>query len=104
MKKELTLADVNFLPQERLITEKEIFKEFREHIVLFNCENDTEWMPLGYTGRLLATLYVGRREEMLVDIGYDLIFDYTQELWEKGNGFVSKFYYVFPEDEDNIYS
>ncbi|MCL1986941.1 MAG: hypothetical protein FWG64_03095 [Firmicutes bacterium] len=38
MKKELTLADINFLPQERLITEKEIFKEFREHIALLKVE------------------------------------------------------------------
>ncbi|MCL1986939.1 MAG: hypothetical protein FWG64_03085 [Firmicutes bacterium] len=103
MKKELTLADVNFLPQERLITEKEIFKEFREHIVLFNCTNRDDWQPLGYTGKLVATLYVGRREEMLVDSGRDLIDSYVESLWDKEIEFVSKSYYVFPEDEDDIY-
>ncbi|MCL2016124.1 MAG: hypothetical protein FWG68_07770 [Defluviitaleaceae bacterium] len=103
MKKELTLADVNFLPQERLITEKEIFKEFREHIVLLKRGDDFARKHFGYAGKLVATLYVGRREEMLLDGGHDVIYDYMDDLWDNGKGFVFSTYYVFPEDEDGMY-
>jgi len=96
MKKELTFADITF-HEEKLITEDELFDRFEHHYILLRWEEGFERNYPEYLGWLVASAPAG--DEYNYGAGADVLDDYMEELWAKGEGFVYSVDYTFPPSE-----
>ena len=96
MKKELTFADITFHNGEE-VTEDELFDRFEHHYILLRLEEGVIRDCAGYWGNLIATAPAG--DEYNYGAGADVLDDYMEELWAKGEGFVYTVDYTFPPSE-----